>query len=202
MVRLAETTMRSRLRQSRVAAGLIVLFLGACGRATGAVDTPRKPPLAAEAADGSGPPSDAAVGTPPRSASTDRATDAPVLVRVGCLRDVAGDTTCQETGGIFTYAETDARRIYICADKRDPNRPRSFRSRNRNGSPGLDLEAVDYVPWLARAFVFRDNGYTYTLTIPQGTVGSGFTIETPTGQIASETVTRYLALTSLSPRCR
>jgi hypothetical protein len=165
--------------------GLIVLAASACTRAAPAPrdEAPAlRPPLLPTAAVA---PSDAEGAH----------------VVVGCLREVASDATCTGTGGIFTYAETNTFRIYVCADKADPNRPRYYRSRRKDGGPGLDLIAVDYDPWLARAFVFRNNGYAYRLMIPQGAVEPALVVESPGGRIVEETVTRYLALANQNATC-
>lgn len=113
---------------------------------------------------------------------------------VGSLREIEGDVTCARgTGGILVYAETANYLIYICSDANDPTAPRFYRSRNRDGSPGLNLEAVGYNPRQLRYFEFLNNGYTYVLQIPSAQIPNPvLAVEFPNGRRVEERVTRYL----------
>lgn len=116
-----------------------------------------------------------------------------VPLKVGSLRELKRDSTCNGTGGIMTYAETQNHRIYICADKSDRTQPRYYRSRSRNGSR-LDLEAKNYDPRQMRYFEFKNNGYTYILQMPMAAIPNpNLSVQFPNGRIVEERVLRYLA---------
>lgn len=116
------------------------------------------------------------------------------MIKVGSLRELQGDNTCQGTGGIMTYAETKNFRVYICADKRDRTQPRYYRSRNRNGKGGLNLEAKNYNPRQMRYFEFTNQGHTYTLQIPTSQIPRPvLSIGLPNGKYIEEPVLRYLS---------
>lgn len=116
------------------------------------------------------------------------------MINVGSLRELKGDQTCRGTGGIMTYAETRNFRVYICADKNDRTQPRYYRSRNRSGQGGLNLEAKDYNPRQMRYFEFRNQGFSYTLQIPTSQIPNPvLSIQFPDGRIIEEPVLRYLA---------
>lgn len=118
----------------------------------------------------------------------------PRMINVGYLSELKGDTTCQGTGGIMTYAETKNYRVYICADKNDRSQPRYYRSRDRVGKGGLNLEARSYDPRQLRYFEFRNQGYTYILQMPLAQIPNpNLSVEFPNGRIVEEPVLRYLA---------
>lgn len=115
-------------------------------------------------------------------------------LEVGYLSELEGDISCRQTGGILAYAETENYLVYICADADDPSQPRYYRSFDRDGNPGLNLEATDYDPFKGRYFEFTNNEYSYLLQIPTGaTPNPRLTVQFPDGEAIEEEVTRYLA---------
>lgn len=117
-----------------------------------------------------------------------------LALKVGSTREIEGDVTCAKgTGGILVYAETKNYRVYICSDEKDPTRPRFYRSFNKDGSRGLNIEAVDYNPRQMRYFEFKNKGYTYILQIPTSQIPDPVLgIELPSGKRYEEKVLRYL----------
>lgn len=94
----------------------------------------------------------------------------------------------------MVYAETKSYRVYICADKRDATTARYYRSRNRKGSGGLDIEAFNYNPNQMRYFEFKNKGYSYILQIPSSQIPNPvLAVEFPNGKRVEEKVTRYLS---------
>jgi hypothetical protein len=121
-------------------------------------------------------------------------TPAQSQIKVGSVSEIEGDITCRQTGGILVYAETENYLVYICADENNPTQPRYYRSFNRDGTPGLNLEATDYDPRQMRYFEFKNGEYTYLLQIPTGaTPNPALTVELPDGSSIEERITRYLA---------
>lgn len=113
---------------------------------------------------------------------------------VGDLSQLQDDATCDGTGGLITYAETENYLVYICADPNDPTQPRYYRSKNRDGSGGLEIEAKDYNPLQGRYLEFNNQGYIYTLQIPTAQIANpDFTVKFPNGREITEKVTKYLA---------
>jgi hypothetical protein len=112
---------------------------------------------------------------------------------VGSVAELQGDTTCEGTGGILVYAETENYLIYICSDRNDTTQPRYYRSFDRNGTPGIRLEAADYDPRQMRYFEFKNEGYSYLLQMPMGaTPNPMLTVVFPDGTAIEEVMTRYL----------
>jgi len=118
---------------------------------------------------------------------------------VGNLSEIEGDVTCgRGTGGTLAYAETKSHIVFICGAEGDPTAPRFYRSRTRDGSQGLNLEAVNYDPRQLRYFEFKNNGYTYVLQIPTSQIPNPvLAVEFPNGRRVEERVVRYLARTDL-----
>ncbi|MBW4489212.1 MAG: SH3 domain-containing protein [Trichocoleus desertorum ATA4-8-CV12] len=116
-------------------------------------------------------------------------------LRVGNLSEIEGDITCgRGTGGTLAYAETKNYLVYICGTEGDPTAPRFYRSRTRDGSQGLNLEAVNYDPRQMRYFEFTNNGYTYVLQMPMSQIPNPvLAVEFPNGKRVEERVLRYLA---------
>ncbi len=113
---------------------------------------------------------------------------------VGSLAEISSDRTCEGTGGTVAYAETRHFRIYICGDRDDPLRARYYRSRNRDGSGGLDLEARDYDPCQGRVCAFQHAGYRYALQIPLAQIARPvLTVTFPNGKRLEEPIQRYLS---------
>jgi hypothetical protein len=90
----------------------------------------------------------------------------PKAITVGDIKEIEGDIICGKTRVIYAYGETSNYRVYICADTHEPNRPRYYISRNKDGSGGLDLEAKNYNPQKDGAIEFNNEGYIYTLESP------------------------------------
>jgi hypothetical protein len=112
---------------------------------------------------------------------------------VGSVSELQGDTTCEGTGGILAYAETENFLIYICSDRNDATQPRYYRSFDRDGTPGIRLEATDYDPRQMRYFEFKNEGYSYLLQMPMGaTPNPMLTVIFPDGSAMEEAITRYL----------
>ena len=86
-------------------------------------------------------------------------------ISVGDTKELA-DNQCEKSKLIYAYGETTNYRVYVCADAKEPNRPRYYISRNKDGSGGLDLEATNYNPQKAEAIEFNNDGYLYTLESP------------------------------------
>jgi hypothetical protein len=86
-------------------------------------------------------------------------------ISVGDTKDLT-DNQCGKSKLIYAYGETTNYRVYVCADANEPNRPRYYISRNKDGSGGLDLEATNYNPQKAEAIEFNNDGYIYTLESP------------------------------------
>jgi hypothetical protein len=94
--------------------------------------------------------------------ATSKSGDGP---RLGNVKELEGDVTCRQTGGIYAYAETANFKIYICGDVNNPDQPRYYRSFNRDGSPGLNLTAEKYNPIKGNAVEFRNDDYTYAIDL-------------------------------------
>ena len=132
--------------------------------------------------------------TPAVTAQNFNTTSSTVPIEVGYLSEIEGDVTCRQTGGILAYAETENYLVYICADVNDPTQPRYYRSFDRDGNPGLNLEATDYDPFKGRYFEFKNSQYSYLLQIPTGaTPNPRLTVQFPDGEFIEEEVMRYLA---------
>ncbi|MEA5489379.1 MULTISPECIES: DUF1176 domain-containing protein [Pseudanabaena] len=99
----------------------------------------------------------------PVAASSKASTKA---IGIGDIKELEGDIICGKTRVIYAYGETSNYRVYICADSKEPNRPRYYISRNKDGSGGLDLEATNYNPQKDGAIEFNNEGYIYTLESP------------------------------------
>jgi len=90
----------------------------------------------------------------------------PKAIAVGDIKELEGDIICGKSRVIYAYGETSNYRVYICAESKEPNRPRYYISRNKDGSGGLDLEATNYNPQKDGAIEFNNEGYIYTLESP------------------------------------
>ncbi|WP_201324518.1 DUF1176 domain-containing protein [Pseudanabaena sp. lw0831] len=87
-------------------------------------------------------------------------------IAVGDIKELEGDIICGKTKVIYAYGETSNYRVYICADAKEPDRPRYYISRNKDGSGGLNLEAMNYNPQKDGVIEFNNDGYIYTLESP------------------------------------
>jgi hypothetical protein len=87
-------------------------------------------------------------------------------IAVGDIKELEGDIICGKTKVIYAYGETSNYRVYICADAKEPDRPQNYVSRNKDGSGGLDLEAMNYNPQKDGVIEFNNDGYIYTLESP------------------------------------
>lgn len=147
-------------------------------------------------------PTAAPTPTPTATASPPEVASAPLMAQrtpsssslpVGSVAELQGDTTCEGTGGILVYAETENYLIYICSDLNDPTQPRYYRSFDRDRTPGMRLEATDYDPRQMRYFEFKNEGYSYLLQMPMGANPNPMlTVLFPDGTAIEEAITRYL----------
>ena len=103
------------------------------------------------------------VTTKPTSTSPNTSAKA---IAVGDIKEIEGDIICGKTRVIYAYGETSNYRVYICADEKEPARPRYYISRNKDGSGGLNLEAMNYNPQKNGVIEFSNDGYIYTLESP------------------------------------
>ncbi|MCA6510927.1 MAG: DUF1176 domain-containing protein [Pseudanabaena sp. M109S1SP2A07QC] len=103
--------------------------------------------------------------TPTKPASIAPNTSTKALA-IGDIKELEGDISCGKNKVIYAYGETSNYRVYICADSKEPDRPRYYISRNKDGSGGLDLEAMNYNPQKDGAIEFNNDGYIYTLESP------------------------------------
>jgi hypothetical protein len=93
-------------------------------------------------------------------------TESPKAIAVGDIKDLEDNSTCGKSRVTYAYGETSNYRVYICADAKEPDRPRYYISRNKDGSGGLDIEATNYNPQKAGKIEFNNDGYMYTLEAP------------------------------------
>jgi hypothetical protein len=105
---------------------------------------------------------------PPIEKTSETPVPAPLKVTkvsIGDIKDLANNQ-CNKSKVIYAYGETANYQVYICADAKEPDRPRYYISRNKDGSGGLDLEATNYNPQKSEAIEFNNDGYIYTLESP------------------------------------
>lgn len=158
-----------------------------------ATPLPSLPPSQAEAPTPAPSPSNPSVEPSPTPTESPR-TPNPSGIEVGSVSEIEGDVSCRQTGGILVYAETENYLVYICSDENDSTQPRYYRSFNRDGTPGIALEATDYDPRQMRYFEFKNGDYRYLLQLPtSATPNPALTVELPDGSYVEEPITRYLA---------
>lgn len=133
----------------------------------------------------------------PNTATNKSANSATKAIAVGDITELEDNSICGKSKIIYAYGETSNYRIYICADANAPDRPRNYISRNKDGSGGLDLEAMNYNPQKSGKIEFRNDGYIYTLESPTTQNPEPvLRISFPDGKLNEEQLLRYLARSS------
>lgn len=112
---------------------------------------------------------------------------------IGSTSELVNDQTCDGTGGILAYAETKDYALYICSDLKDISQPRYYRSVNKNGTPGVKLNARTYNPNQGSYFEFRNGDYVYLLQIPSENIKNPqLVVEFPDGSGYEQKISRFL----------
>ncbi len=118
-------------------------------------------------------------------------------IATGNIADLQEKDICGNNRVAYAYGETSSYRVYICADASDPNRPRYYISRNKDGSGGLDIEARDYNPQKSDVIEFNNGGYLYALEAPTSQNPEPvMRVTFPNGKLNEEQLLRYLANSS------
>jgi hypothetical protein len=134
--------------------------------------------------------------TSPRSVAPTASPPSKAGLPIGDTKELEDNSVCQRTGGIFAFAETKNYRVYICSDPQNPKQPKYYRSRNKDGSGGLDIEATGYNPYTDDVIAFKSNGYTYAVEIPTAQNPEPvLRVTFPDGKLVKEQLLRYLART-------
>jgi len=125
--------------------------------------------------------------------------ESPKSISIGDIKEIEDNRICGKSNVIYAYGETSNYRVYICAEASQPNRPRYYISRNKDGSGGLDMEAVNYNPQRVGAIEFKNDGYLYTLESPTTQNPEPvLRVTFPTGKLSEEKLLRYLAQSNTS----
>ncbi|OIP72186.1 MAG: hypothetical protein AUK48_11495 [Oscillatoriales cyanobacterium CG2_30_44_21] len=104
------------------------------------------------------------------------------------------NSMCGDNKISYAYGETPNYQVYICADAKEPNLPKYYISRNKDGSGGLDIEASNYNPQKDGAIAFNNSGYVYTLEAPTSQNSEpALRVTFPDGKLTEEPLLRYLA---------
>jgi hypothetical protein len=120
-------------------------------------------------------------------------------ISIGNIKDLADSQICGNTKVIYAYGETSNYRIYICADNKEPDRPRYYISRNKDGSGGLEIEAMNYNPQRTDVIEFKNDGYLYTLEAPTTQNPEPvLRVTFPNGKLTEEQLLRYLGRTNIA----
>ncbi len=120
-------------------------------------------------------------------------------ISIGNIKDLADSETCGSSKVTYAYGETSNYRIYICADAKEPDRPRYYISRNKDGSGGLDIEATNYNPQRSDVIEFKNDGYLYTLEAPTTQNPEPvLRVTFPNGKLTEEQLLRYLGRTNIA----
>ncbi len=120
-------------------------------------------------------------------------------IAVGDIKELDDNSTCGKSKVTYAYGETSNYRVYICADASAPERPRYYISRNKDGSGGLNMEAMDYNPQKSGSIEFKNDGYLYTLEAPTTQNPEPvLRVTFPNGKLNEEQLLRYLARTGNS----
>ena len=137
--------------------------------------------------------SKAATPSPTQSYQTPDS-ESPKLISIGDIKELEDSRICGQSKLIYAYGETSNYRVYICANVNEPNRPRYYISRNKDGSGGLDMEATGYNPQKIGAIEFKNNGYLYILESPTTQNPEPvLRIVFPNGKLSEEKLLRYLS---------
>ena len=111
----------------------------------------------------------------------------------GDIQELEGETICGKARVLYAYGETSNYRVYICASESEPDRPRYYISRNKDGSGGLSMEANNYNPQKNNAIEFNNDGYLYTLEAPTTqNPEPALRITFPNGSVSKEQLLRHL----------
>lgn len=120
-------------------------------------------------------------------------------IAVGDIKEIEDNSICGKSKITYAYGETSNYRIYICADADAPERPRYYISRNKDGSGGLDMEAMNYNPQKSGKIEFKNDGYIYTLESPTTQNPEPvLRVTFPNGKLSEEQLLRYLSRSSNS----
>ncbi|MFM7888985.1 MAG: DUF1176 domain-containing protein [Pseudanabaena sp.] len=121
-------------------------------------------------------------------------TTAARVIAVGDIKELDDNSTCGKSRVTYAYGETSNYRVYICADASTPERPRYYISRNKDGSGGLDMEAMNYNPQKSGKIEFNNEGYIYTLEAPTTQNPEPvLRVTFPNGKLSKEQLLRYLS---------
>lgn len=135
--------------------------------------------------------------TPP--ATKKNTSKSPKAIAIGDIKELEDNNICGKSKVIYAYGETFNYRVYICADAKEPDRPRYYISRNKDGSGGLDLEATNYNPQKSGAIEFNNDGYIYTLEAPTTQNPEPvLRVTFPNQKLSEEQLLRYLSQTNIS----
>jgi hypothetical protein len=137
--------------------------------------------------------------TPSPSPNAESPNTSVKAIAIGDTKELEGDIICGKTKVIYAYGETSNYRVYICADTQEPDRPRYYVSRNKDGSGGLDIEAKNYNPQQVGAIEFKNDGYVYTLESPTTQNPEPvLRVAFPNGNLSKEQLLRYLSSSNKS----
>ena len=115
-------------------------------------------------------------------------------IAIGNIKELEDNSICGKNKVTYAYGETSNYRVYICADDKEPDRPRYYISRNKDGSGGLDMEAASYNPQQNGAIEFKNEGYIYTLESPTTQNPEPvLRVTLPNGTLSKEQLLRYLS---------
>jgi Protein of unknown function (DUF1176) len=136
------------------------------------------------------------ITTKPASPST---TTSAKAIAVGDIKELEGDIICGKSRVVYAYGETSNYRVYICADEKEPDRPRYYISKNKDGSGGLNLEAMNYNPQKDGVIEFNNDGYLYTLESPTTQNPEPvLRVTFPNKKLTEEKLLRYLSRSNSS----
>ena len=134
--------------------------------------------------------------TAPKTA-TESPNNAAKAIAIGNIKELEDNSICGKAKVTYAYGETSNYRVYICADDKEPDRPRYYISRNKDGSGGLDMEAASYNPQQNGAIEFKNEGYIYTLEAPTTQNPEPvLRVTLPNGTLSKEQLLRYLSRTT------
>lgn len=183
-------------RLSLIAALVSLMFLGCNSQeATNSASPPNN--LLTTNPQSTTPKSTSSPSETPKSISTVSSSPVAKAIAVGDVKEVEENSVCGKSRVTYAYGETSNYRVYICADTKAPDRPRYYISRNKDGSGGLEMEAMNYNPQKSGAIEFKNDGYLYTLEAPTTQNPEPvLRVTFPNGKLNEEQLLRYLARNS------